>query len=78
MPTDITNKVLTLPKKDKIKLYYTLQDDLDFEDDYLAEGDLTPSQWKELNKRIKEIENGTAKLIPWKDVKNTKIQGTYV
>ncbi len=69
MPTGITEKVLRLPKKEKIKLYYTLQNDLDFNDDYLAEHDLTPAQWKELDKRIKDIDSGKAKLIPWEQAK---------
>lgn len=69
MPTKILDDVLKLPKKEKVKLYYALQEDLDLEDDYLAEDDLTKSQWKELNRRIKEIETGKAKLIPWEEAK---------
>ncbi len=71
MPTKILDDVLKLPKKEKVKLYYALQEDLDLEDDYLAEDDLTKSQWKELNRRIKEIETGKAKLIPWEVAKKT-------
>nr|WP_294905858.1 addiction module protein [uncultured Lacibacter sp.] len=71
MPTKILDDVLKLPKKDKVKLYYALQEDLDLEDDYLAEDDLTKSQWKELNRRIKEIETGKANLIPWEEAKKT-------
>ncbi|NCU05266.1 MAG: addiction module protein [Chitinophagaceae bacterium] len=71
MPTKILDDVLKLPKKDKVKLYYALQQDLDLEDDYLAEDDLTKSQWKELNRRIKEIETGKANLIPWEEAKKT-------
>jgi putative addiction module component (TIGR02574 family) len=69
MPTKILDEVLKLPKKEKVKLYYALQEDLDLEDDYLAESDLTKAQWKELNKRIKDIESGKAKLIPWEEAK---------
>lgn len=69
MPTKILDDVLKLPKKEKVKLYYALQEDLDLEDDYLAEDDLTKNQWKELNRRIKEIETGKAKLIPWEEAK---------
>ena len=69
MAADITDKVLKLPKKEKIKLYYTLQSHLDFDDDYLAEDDLTPAQWKELDRRLKDIESGNARLIPWSKAK---------
>lgn len=71
MPTKILDDVLKLPKKEKVKLYYALQEDLDLEDDYLAEDDLTKSQRKELNRRIKDIETGKAKLIPWEEAKKT-------
>jgi putative addiction module component (TIGR02574 family) len=77
MATKILDDVLKLPKKEKVKLYYALQEDLDLEDDYLAEGDLTKAQWKELNKRMKDIESGKANLIPWEDAKkmlNEKIE----
>ena len=69
MPVKIIDKVMKLPKTEKIKLYYALQQDLDFDNDYLAEEDLTPKQWKELNKRIRNIESGKTKLIPWADFK---------
>ena len=71
MATKILDDVLKLPKKEKVKLYYALQEDLDLEDDYLAENDLTKSQWKELNRRIKEIETGKATLVPWEEAKKT-------
>lgn len=63
MPTKILDDVLKLSKKEKVKLYYALQEDLAFEDDYLAENDLTKSQWEELNKRIKDIDTGKAVFI---------------
>ena len=69
MPAKIVDKVLKLPKKDKVSLYYALQDDLDFDDDYLAENDLTQKQWAELDKRISDVESGKVKLIPWEKVK---------
>ena len=63
MPTKILDDVLKLPKKEKVKLYYALQENLDLEDDYLAENDLTKMQWKELNKRLKDIESGKQNYI---------------
>ena len=69
MPLNIIDKVMKLSKKEKVKLYYALQENLDFDDDYLAEDDLTPKQWKELNKRIAEIDFGKTKLIPWTEFK---------
>ncbi len=69
MQAKIVDKVMKLPKNEKVSLYYALQDNLDFDDDYLAEDDLTPQQWAELDKRIKDIETGKAKLIPWEKVK---------
>lgn len=69
MPLKIAEKVLKLPKKDKIKLYYELQRNLDLDDDYLSEDDLTPAQWAELDKTIKDVESGKTKLIPWEKVK---------
>jgi len=70
MSTKIMDDVMKLPKKEKVKLYYALQEELDLSDDYLAESDLTKEQWKELNKRIKDIDSGKAVLIPWQDFKN--------
>ena len=70
MSTKIMDDVMKLPKKEKVKLYYALQEELDLSDDYLAENDLTKEQWKELNKRIKDIDSGKAVLIPWQDFKN--------
>lgn len=70
MSAKIMDDVMKLPKKEKVKLYYALQEELDLSDDYLAEGDLTKEQWKELNKRIKDIDSGKAVLIPWQDFKN--------
>ncbi len=69
MPVKIIDTVLKLPQKEKVKLYYALQKDLDFDDDYLGEEDLTPKQWKELNKRIRDVESGKIKLIPWAEFK---------
>lgn len=69
MQAKIVDKVMKLPKKEKVSLYYALQDNLDFDDDYLAEDDLTPQQWTELDKRINDIETGKVKLIPWEKVK---------
>lgn len=69
MQAKIVDKVMNLPKKERVNLYYALQDNLDFDDDYLAEDDLTPEQWAELDKRIKDIESGKVKLIPWKKIK---------
>ncbi|MEQ1798430.1 MAG: addiction module protein [Lacibacter sp.] len=70
MSAKIMDDVMKLPKKEKVKLYYALQEELDLSDDYLAEDDLTKEQWKELNKRIKDIDSGKAVLIPWQDFKN--------
>lgn len=69
MPTKILDDVMKLPKKEKVKLYYALQEALDLEDDYLAEEDLTKEQWKELNNRIKDIDTGKAVMIPWNTFK---------
>lgn len=69
MSLKIAERVMKMPKKEKIKLYYELQRSLDLDDDYLAEEDLTPAQWAELDRRIKDIETGKAKLIPWEKVK---------
>lgn len=69
MQTKIVDKVMKLPKKEKVNLYYALQDDLDFDDDYLAENDLTPQQWAELDKRIKDLESGKVKAISWEKFK---------
>ena len=66
--------VLKFSKKEKIQLYYTLQENLDRDDDYLAEDDLTPEQWKESGRRIADIKSGKAKLIPWEDAKKNSKQ----
>lgn len=59
----IIEDVLKLPKEDKIKLYKALQEDLEPNENVLREDELTPEQWKEINKRAKEIESGKATLI---------------
>jgi putative addiction module component (TIGR02574 family) len=69
MTTELKEKVSKLSKKEKIQLYYSLQEELDLDDDYLAENDLTPKQWKELDKRMADIDSGKAKLISWNDFK---------
>ncbi len=59
----VIEEALKLSREEKIALYYQLQEDLDFEDEALQEDDLTPEQWKELNKREEAIKNGTMKMI---------------
>lgn len=58
----IIENALKLPLKEKRDLYYALQDDLN-EDTVLREDELTPEQWQEVNKRIKESESGKAQFI---------------
>lgn len=53
---------LKLPIEEKKNLYYALQDDLN-EDIILREDELTPEQWREVNKRSAEIASGKATLI---------------
>ncbi len=65
----IIEEILKLPKKKKIELYYALQENLDWDDNYLAEDDLTPEQWKELDKRVADLETGKVKAIPYKEFK---------
>jgi putative addiction module component (TIGR02574 family) len=78
MPINIIDKVLKLSKKEKVKLYYALQQDLDFDDDYLGEEDLSPKQWKELNKRIRDVESGKTTLIPWAEFKKQLDEKTEI
>jgi len=78
MPVNIIDKVLKLPKKEKVKLYYALQQDLDFDDDYLGEEDLSPKQWKELNKRIRDVESGKTTLIPLAEFKEQLDEKTEI
>ncbi len=54
---------MKLPKEEKIKLYHALQDDLEADDNVLREDELSPEQWIEINKRVADIESGSAKLI---------------
>jgi hypothetical protein len=42
---------------------------LEFDDDILAEDELTPEQWKELDKRVKDAESGKAEFISIEDFK---------
>ncbi len=62
MSMDI-EEALKLPKEEKVKLYYALQEDLECNDTILAEDQLTPEQWKELGKRIKDTEAENTELI---------------
>ncbi len=58
----IIEDALKLSLEEKRDLYYALQDDLN-EDTVLREDELTPEQWKEINKRNSEVESGKATLI---------------
>ena len=44
---------------------------LEFDDDILAEDELTPEQWKELDKRVKDAESGKAEFISIEDLKKS-------
>jgi hypothetical protein len=61
--SSLIEEALKLPKEEKVKLYYALQEDLEFDDNILAEDELTPEQWKELDKRVKDAESGKAESI---------------
>ena len=63
----IFEEAMNLPKEEKVRLYYALQENLNFEDDILEEADLTKVQWDELLKREKELDNGTMKTITTND-----------
>ncbi len=58
----IIEDALKLSKDEKVKLYYALQEDLNFEGSILEE-DLSSEQSNELLKRENEISNGTMKTI---------------
>ncbi|MES2373192.1 MAG: addiction module protein [Bacteroidota bacterium] len=58
----IIEDILKLPLDEKRDLYYALQEDLN-EDTILREDELTPEQWKELNKRNNDVETGQAQFI---------------
>lgn len=60
----IIEDALRLPKEEKVKLYYALQEDLNFEDNVLAEDELTPEQWKELERRTQDLADGKSGAIP--------------
>ena len=61
--------ILKLPLKQKRDLYYALKEDLN-EDTVLREDELTPEQWREVNKRSDEIESGKAQFISKKQLVN--------
>ncbi len=46
-----------------------MQEDLEFNDDILAEDELTTEQWRELDKRVKDAELGKAEFISIEDLK---------
>lgn len=56
----LIEEALNLSKEEKIKLYYALQEDLGYDDNILAEEELTSEQWTELDKRTKDAESGTS------------------
>ena len=56
-------EALKLSKEEKEKLYYALQEDLDFNDNVLSEEELTHEQWRELDKRTGESELGKSELL---------------
>ena len=59
----IIEEVLKLPKEEKIKLYHALQGELEVETNEVAEGTLTDEQWREIDRRMEEIETGKMKTI---------------
>ena len=61
------NEILQLPEEEKIEIYEALHVDL-FRENELME-DLTEWEIQELERRIKRIETGEDKLIPWEEVK---------
>ncbi len=44
---------MKLPKEEKVKLYYALQEDLEFDDDILAEDELPPGNGRNLIRELK-------------------------
>jgi hypothetical protein len=58
----IIEDALQLPMEEKKELYYALQQDLN-EDTILREDELTPEQWREVNKRNHDIDTGKAQYI---------------
>jgi putative addiction module component (TIGR02574 family) len=59
----IIEEALRLPKEEKVKLYYALQEELEAEQKVVDEEGLSDEQWKEVNRRMEEIESGKMKTI---------------
>ena len=64
MSQEKLQEILQLPYDEKMEIYEALMIDLSPEDD-----ELTEAQKQELDRRIKAVESGEAKLIPWEEIK---------
>ena len=51
--SSLIEEALKLPKEEKVKLYYALQEDLEFDDDILAEDILIRSNGRNLIRELK-------------------------
>ncbi len=54
----IIEQVLQLPREEKLELLHALQDDLQWEEETLEEGDLSKEEWAEIYRRERMLESG--------------------
>ena len=59
-------EILQLPYDEKLKIYEALVNDLHKENE--SEEELNESQKRELDRRLKKIEDGEAKFFSWDEV----------
>jgi len=64
----IIEDALKLTTEEKVKLYNALHEDLNFENNIVAENELSEEQWAELKKRADANENGTLTKIAESDL----------
>ena len=68
MDSELLSRVLTLDDKDKVQLIERLLDSLSPASDGIDESAFQA----ELDRRSAEIDDGTAELVSWSDLKNEK------
>ena len=62
----ILKEALQLPESDRADLAGKLIDSLD---DSMDEGDVTPHWAEEIDRRMRELDDGTVKGVPWDEVR---------
>lgn len=61
--SSLLEEVLKLSTEEKIKFFQALRENIELDDNTLAEEELTPEQWSELKERIEDNKTGKSELL---------------